>query len=66
MINIDELEKDSESVIDSYIKQISNELKQISNEFKQKGNPNYHIDARHQINQKYGKYWRERLELKRL
>ena len=66
MINIDELEKDSEFVIDRYIKQISKEVKETSDKLKQQGHPNYHIEARHIINLKYGKWWRERLELKKI
>lgn len=45
-------------------KRISTELYNLSKQFELDGNKNPHIDARCEINKKYGKGWRENLDLK--
>lgn len=42
---------------------ISKELKTLSNKYKAEGHPNYHNQARKDINLKYGKFWRDKLVL---
>lgn len=45
-------------------KRISSELSNLSNQFKLEGRLNYHNAARSEINKKYGKGWREALDIK--
>ena len=45
-------------------KRISDELSNLSKQYKLEGRANYHNDARSDINKKYGKGWREELDLK--
>ena len=63
---IDALPHTDEKIIDKYIKQISTELYHLSKEFEAKGDTNYHVNARCEINKKYGKFWRERLKMKKI
>ena len=44
-------------------KRISKELKFLSKHLKEQGVSNFHNTARQEINKKYGKGWRERLEM---
>lgn len=43
-------------------KEISTELRNLSKQFQSEGRPNYHNDARCEINKKYGKFWRSELD----
>lgn len=45
-------------------KRISKELSDLSKQYKLEDKPNYHNQARYEINQKYGKGWREELDIK--
>ncbi len=45
-------------------KRISTELYNLSKKLEENGDTNPHINARCEINKKYGKGWREDLELK--
>ena len=64
--SINNLPNTDEKIIDKYIKQISTELYHLSKDFEAKGDTNAHINARHEINKKYGKFWRERLNSKKI
>lgn len=55
-----------EKIIDKYTKQISTELYHLSKEFEANGDTNAHVNARCEINKKYGKFWRERLNMKKI
>lgn len=44
-------------------KAISKELSQLSSQLEYYGVKNPHIEARWVINMKYGKFWRERLDM---
>jgi hypothetical protein len=63
---IDSLPNTDEKIIDKYTKQISTELYHLSKEFEAKGDKNAHTNARCEINKKYGKFWRERLNFKKI
>jgi len=63
---IDNLPLTNEKIIDKYTKQISTELYHLSKEFEANGDTNAHVNARCEINKKYGKFWRERLNLKKI
>ena len=63
---IDSLPYTDEKIIDKYTKQISTELYNLSKEFEAKGDTNAHVNARCEINKKYGKFWRERLNMKKI
>lgn len=63
---IDALPYTDEKIINKYTKQISKELVKLSKEFQSKGEPDYHNKARCEINKKYGKFWRERLNIKKI
>jgi len=63
---IDELQYTDEKIIDRYSRQISNELRELSKELEANGDKNPHVNARCEINKKYGKFWRERLTLKKV
>lgn len=65
-IFINELPNTDEKIIDKYTKQISTELYNLLKELEAKGDRNYHINARCEINKKYGKFWRERLNMKKI
>ena len=56
----------NEKIIDKYTKQISTELYHLSKEFEAAGDTNAHVNARCEINKKYGKFWRERLDIKKI
>ena len=60
---IDALPNTDEKIIDKYTKQISTELYHLSKEFEANGDTNAHVNARCEINKKYGKFWRERLSV---
>jgi len=45
-------------------KRISKELKNLSKQFQLEGISDYHNKARCEINKKYGKGWREALDIK--
>jgi len=62
---IDELPYTEESIIDNYTKKISSELYNLSKQFEAAGDTNAHVNARCEINKKYGKFWRERLNIKK-
>ena len=47
-------------------KRISTELYKLSKKFEAEGLKNFHNKAREEINKKYGKGWREDLDLKSL
>ena len=47
-------------------RRIGKELKILSEKLKLQGLKNYHIHARCEINKKYGKGWRENLEMKKI
>lgn len=49
--------------INNKLKKISKELKELSIKFEEQGLKNFHNLARYEINKKYGKGWREDLEL---
>ena len=63
---IDALPHTDEKIIDKYTKQISTELYHLSKELEAKGDTNAHVNARCEINKKYGKFWRERLNVKKI
>ena len=63
---INNLPNTNEKIIDKYIKQISTELYHLSKDFEAKGDTNAHVNARCEINKKYGKFWRERLNSKKI
>ena len=63
---IDTLQYTDEKIIDKYTKQISTELYNLSKELEAKGDTNAHVNARCEINKKYGKFWRERLNIKKI
>ena len=63
---IDALPYTDEKIINKYTKQISTELYHLSKEFEVNGDTNAHINARYEINKKYGKFWRERLNVKKI
>lgn len=63
---INELPNTDEKIIDKYTKQISKELYHLSKEFEANGDTNAHVNARCEINKKYGKFWRERLNTKKI
>ena len=63
---IDALPHTNEKIIDKYTKQISTELYHLSKEFEANGDTNAHVNARCEINKKYGKFWRERLNVKKI
>ena len=48
------------------IKPILKEIKVLSNQYKLEGHTDYHNKAREEINKKYGKFWRERLNMKKI
>ena len=64
--SINNLPNTDEKIINKYIKQISTKLYHLSKDFEAKGDTNSHINARHEINKKYGKFWRERLNSKKI
>ena len=45
---------------------IFKELKLLSNKLKNEGNKDHHNEARRLINLKYGKDWRDKLQIKEL
>ena len=63
---IDNLPLTNEKIINKYTKQISTELYNLSKEFEANGDTNAHVNARCEINKRYGKFWRERLNLKKI
>lgn len=63
---IEALPYTDEKIIDKYTKQISTELYHLSKEFEANGDKNAHVNARCEINKKYGKFWRERLNMKKI
>jgi hypothetical protein len=63
---IDNLPPTNEKIIDKYTKRISTELYHLSKEFEANGDTNAHVNARCEINKKYGKFWRERLNVKKI
>jgi hypothetical protein len=63
---IDALPHTDEKIIDKYTKQISTELYNLSKELEANGDTNAHVNARCEINKKYGKFWRERLDMKKI
>lgn len=63
---IDALPHTDEKIIDKYTKQISTELYHLSKELEANGDTNAHVNARCEINKKYGKFWRERLNMKKI
>ncbi len=63
---INELPYTNEKIINKYTKQISTELYYLSKEFETAGDTNAHVNARCEINKKYGKFWRERLDIKKI
>lgn len=63
---IDALPHTDEKIIDKYTKQISTELYNLSKELEANGDTNAHVNARCEINKKYGKFWRERLNMKKI
>ena len=63
---IDALPYTDENIINKYTKQISTELYNLSKEFESNGDTNAHVNARCEINKKYGKFWRERLNFKKI
>ena len=63
---IDALPNTDEKIINKWSKQISRELVKLSKEFQAKEEPDYHNKARCEINKKYGKFWRERLNMKKI
>lgn len=63
---IDALPYTDEKIIDRYTKQISTELYHLSRELEANGDTNAHVNARCEINKKYGKFWRGRLKLKKI
>lgn len=63
---IDDMPYKPEKEIDKIIKSISKELKEISNRNKSQGIKDYHGQAQAEINRKYGKFWRERLDMKKI
>lgn len=63
---IDALPNTDEKIIDKYCKKISKELTALSKEFELIGDKDYHNKARAEINKKYGKFWRERLNIKKI
>lgn len=58
---IDNLPYTKEKIVDKYIAQITKEIYKLAKEFEASGDKNPLINARCEINKKYGKYWGERL-----
>lgn len=63
---IDSLPYAKERVINKYIKQIGKEVYELSKKFEANGDTNALINARCEINKRYGKFWRERLNRKKI
>lgn len=63
---IDKMPNKPEEEIDKILISISKELKDLSKKKESKGIKNHHEEARAEINKKYGKWWRERLQEKKI